>query len=239
MNNLYANDFTDTTKTYLEELDFDKYEPIPKEVEDDLIKKIRNNDTHARNQLIEAHLRLVVNIAKKYKGKGAEISDLIQEGNLGLFTAIDRFDETKNVRFCAYAVWWITKSIIDVLKNSKKLRDNEMKFSEIEIETDSTETENTIFSEKSDSPSNPMVIANEDENKQYYQEAVISLLSVLDERSKYIIEHYYGLNDKDYLSINDISKELNITTERVRQLKAKAMMALRSYALIENVSLGC
>lgn len=213
-----ANDFTDSAKAYLSELTDKKYNPIPKEIEDDLIKKMQNGDKRAYQQLIEAHLRLVINIAKGYKGRGVNMPELISEGNMGLITALDRFDPTKGVRLCAYSTWWITKFIIESINNN------------------SINTEISIFDNNSEN-TNAFDIAQdtvEEIDKEYFQTAIEILVAELDERSKFIIEHYYGINAKKQLTTYEISKELNISMERVRQLRARILSDLRSQALSHN-----
>lgn len=91
--------------------DIQKYRMLEKEEEQDLVSKAQRGDEEAKNKLIESNLRLVVNIAKKYRNKGVSIVDLISEGNFGLIRAIDKFDVNKGFRFSTYAVWWIKQSI--------------------------------------------------------------------------------------------------------------------------------
>ncbi len=96
-------------KTYIKEID--KFKVLTKEEEDDLAKKMALGDTAARERLIASNLRFVVSIAKNYMNKGLPFLDLINEGNMGLILACDRFDYTKGYRFISYAVWWIRQYI--------------------------------------------------------------------------------------------------------------------------------
>lgn len=215
-----ANDFTDTTKAYITELANSKYEPIPLEIENDLFKKIKEGNKRAHRQLIEAHLRLVINIAKSYRGKGVPMAELISEGNMGLITAIERFDENKNVRLCAYAPFWINKYILELMGG--QINKQETNFTEITHENGK--------------PIDVPQQESETKNEQYIQKAVDTLLSELDDRGRLIIEHYYGLNDKKQLTTFEIAKKLSLSTERVRQLRAKILSNLRSQALVHNIS---
>ncbi len=99
----------DSVKIYLKEIG--KYELLKAEEEPILAAKILEGDEEAKQRLINANLRLVVNIAKHYVGRGMQFLDLIQEGNLGLMKAVDKFDYTKGFKFSTYATWWIRQAI--------------------------------------------------------------------------------------------------------------------------------
>ncbi len=99
----------DPVRMYLKEIG--KIPLLSNERELELAKKIADGDERAKNELVEANLRLVVNIAKRYVGKGMFFLDLIQEGNLGLIKAVDKFDYTKGYKFSTYATWWIRQAI--------------------------------------------------------------------------------------------------------------------------------
>lgn len=99
----------DSVKMYLKEIG--KFNLLKPEEEPILAKKILEGDVEAKNKLINANLRLVVNIAKHYVGRGMLFLDLIQEGNLGLMKAVDKFDYTKGYKFSTYATWWIRQAI--------------------------------------------------------------------------------------------------------------------------------
>ena len=99
----------DSVKMYLKEIG--KYDLLKPEEEPILAKKILEGDEEAKERLINCNLRLVVNIAKHYVGRGMQFLDLIQEGNLGLMKAVDKFDYTKGYKFSTYATWWIRQAI--------------------------------------------------------------------------------------------------------------------------------
>ncbi|MHC4085014.1 MAG: sigma-70 family RNA polymerase sigma factor, partial [Planctomycetota bacterium] len=102
--------FDATIKDYLKEIDAAKL--LTQEQEHELGKLIvEENDPWARDKLVRSNLRLVVNIAKKYGGRGMSLGDLIEEGNLGLLRAVDYFDPDRGTRFSTYAAWWIKQSI--------------------------------------------------------------------------------------------------------------------------------
>ena len=99
----------DPVKVYLREIG--RVPLLSSEEEIELAVKIANGDENAKQRLTEANLRLVVSIAKKYVGRGMYFLDLIQEGNVGLIKAVDKFDHTKGFKFSTYATWWIRQAI--------------------------------------------------------------------------------------------------------------------------------
>ena len=115
-NNEYFSD--DITAAYLKEIG--KYPLLSKEEEAELSKKIKEGDEEARKKFTEGNLRLVVSVARKFNGRGLDFLDLIQEGNLGLITAVDRFDYTMGYKFSTYATWWIRQSISRALADKSR-----------------------------------------------------------------------------------------------------------------------
>ncbi len=106
---------------YLKEIN--KIPMISHEEELELADKAQHGDTAAKNKLVNANLRFVVNVAKKYQNHGLDLSDLISEGNIGLLTAVDKFDASKGYHFISYAVWWIRQSILKaVCEKSRAIR---------------------------------------------------------------------------------------------------------------------
>lgn len=107
--------------TYFKELD--KFQPLERENEREVIFKALSGDRKAYNQIINCNLKFVVSIAKAYQGQGILLEDLISEGNLGLIKALERFDLKRNVKFISYAVWWIRQSILNAIhENAKSIR---------------------------------------------------------------------------------------------------------------------
>jgi RNA polymerase primary sigma factor len=104
---------------YLHEIS--KVEPLQPDEEVELAIKIRNGDCKALERLTKANLRFVVSVAKKYQGQGISLSDLINEGNVGLVKAAQRYDETKGFKFISYAVWWIRQSILQAIAEQSRL----------------------------------------------------------------------------------------------------------------------
>ena len=109
----------DPVRMYLKEIG--QYPLLTLEEEQALAKKMSEGDENAKQKMTEANLRLVVSIAKRYVGRGLQFLDLIQEGNLGLMKAVDKFDYTKGYKFSTYATWWIRQSITRAIADQAKL----------------------------------------------------------------------------------------------------------------------
>ncbi len=101
--------------------DISKYPLISREDEADLARRIRTGDSEALDKLVRSNLRFVVSVAKKYQNQGVSLSDLINEGNLGLIRAGHKFDETKGIKFISYAVWWIRQAILQALAEQSRI----------------------------------------------------------------------------------------------------------------------
>jgi RNA polymerase primary sigma factor len=204
-----------------------------------------------KKELIEGNLRFVISVCKQYQNQGLDLPDLIAEGNYGLLKAIDKFDWSKNLRFISYGVWWIKQAIIESLNdNARTIRlpvnivqeyqkikkflnecDNTTpaKLTNLPhtIHLDSTLNEdgdtllNIIKNENADNPEDAF------NTKQILREKLLNILSLLDNREKIIIEDYFGLNGS-VRTLEDIGGEFNLTKERVRQIKEKALKKLRN-----------
>jgi len=110
----------DTVLTmYLREIN--KIPLLTREEENELALKAKNGDPVAKNKIVNANLRFVITVAKKYQNHGLDLTDLISEGNLGLLTAIEKFDTTKGYHFISYAVWWIRQSILKAICEKSRM----------------------------------------------------------------------------------------------------------------------
>src|ERR1700742_3815891 len=114
-----TNRDSQAVEKYLQEIS--KISMITPEEETTLAQKIHMNDQRALEKLVKANLRFVVSVAKQYQHQGLSLSDLINEGNLGLIKAAQRFDETRGFKFISYAVWWIRQSILQALAEQSRI----------------------------------------------------------------------------------------------------------------------
>lgn len=229
--NQYANDFTETVRVYYDDLK--KYKPLTKAKERRLLKKCKKGNLKAKNEILEANLRFVFDIAKHYTGRGVPISELISDGNIGLLRAIEKFDESKDVKFISYAVWWIRQAMLESIK-----RRNAINFVEIEPNTDNDSSmDKKLIEDDEDDVSFNNDFSNENDEKSIevsdnQRNIITSLIGTLSDRERDIVENYYGINDKKELTLTDIGKKYNLSSERVRQIKLNAIRKLRSKILL-------
>lgn len=229
--NQYANDFTETVRVYYDDLK--KYKPLTKAKERRLLKKCKKGNLKAKNEILEANLRFVFDIAKHYTGRGVPISELISDGNMGLLRAIEKFDESKDVKFISYAVWWIRQAMLESIKKR-----NSISFVEIEPNTDNDASmDKKLIEDDEDDVSFNNDFSNENDEKsrevtENQRNIITSLIGTLSDRERDIVENYYGINDKKELTLTDIGKKYNLSSERVRQIKLNAIRKLRSKILL-------
>lgn len=219
-------DYNNEIKLYFKEID--KFKPLSKKDEKKIGIRIKKGDSTARNELVSSNLKFVVNVAKAYKGYGVPFTDLISEGNLGLIRAAEKYDYKKDVKFISYSVWWIRQAIQEYLKKNKLIDD-------IETSNDEHDYENcTVDEEGNEVINNVQYLCDEynPELEESRRKIIVQLFSCLSERERVIMSNYYGLNDTDVLTLEEIGKKYNLTKERVRQIKEKALRKIRSNVLL-------
>lgn len=229
----YTNDFDLNAGCYLKEIGINT--PLSREEEGYLSKEwLTKKNINARNKLVEANLKFVANIARNYKGLGLSYSDLIQEGNAGLFKAVDKFDPDKGYKFISYAVNWIKQSILEALNKKNSLKSAELP----------NETCDDVIDDKKDLTINDISLddvyldLSDDERRREKDICDVAkfLLTGLTSREKYIVCQYNGINEKKPKTLEEIGNNLGITKERVRQINEKAMKKLRAYALNNSIT---
>jgi RNA polymerase primary sigma factor len=238
-----------------------------------LAKKIRQGDNEALQQLTMANLRFVVSVAKQYQNQGIALSDLINEGNLGLITAAERYDETKGFKFISYAVWWIRQSILQALaENSRLVRlplnkvslknkiakgynvleqryEREPTVNEIAdyLEVNQTDVENILITSQRHHSIDAPIMENDDAtlvdiminetatiadrlltHNESLTKDLISMLGILSDRQRDIIKMYFGIGFDEAHSLEDIAESFDLSRERVRQIKDKAIEKIKS-----------
>lgn len=190
--------------------------------EKDLAIKIQNGDQEALNKLVHHNLRFVVSIAKLYRDRGVPFSDLISEGNLGLIQAANKFDPEKNVKFITYAVWWIKHAIREYIEENKKT-------------CDSVEPEDYIINDNMDINYRYDTVNEDFEteiNNIQSRKGVIELLTkCLHDRDIKVLTLFFGLNDGKEMTLEEVGKTMNLTNERVRQIKDNAISKLKCNVL--------
>lgn len=197
-----------------------------------LAHRARQGDAEARERLIQTHLILVVNIARRYLRPEVEFLDLIQEGNIGLIKAIDMFDPTQGNQISTLAFYWINKHIQrflnhepeDTLSLDMEITDSK----EYLLLSDTIEDKDTIFGEQCLKDIDA-VMEHEEMQRQMRE-----MLSRLPEREQEVLRLLYGLDDYPELSRKEVAKVIGVSAEQVSRIKIKALQTLhnmlRTYA---------
>ena len=242
------------------------------EEEIDLGRRVRAGDKKARDKLIEKNLRLVVSVAKKYRGMGLPFGDLIQEGNIGLMKAADKYDPERGWRFATYATWWIRQAIQRAVANKgrtirvpvhmgEKMRKMARVYNELsaELSRDPTDEEvaerigwdvdrvkdvksaipdatslNRPLSSEEDSSELGDFIEDERESgvasevvRELETRRLMESVERLPERQRRVLVRRYGLDGEEPVTLADLSEELSVSRERIRQLQREAEGILR------------
>jgi RNA polymerase primary sigma factor len=257
-----------------------RFKRITPEEEVILARRIHRGDRKALETLINANLRFVISVAKQYQNQGFPLPDLINEGNLGLVKAAERFDETKGFKFISYAVWWIRQAILQALSEQARIVRYPLNklgsfnqiirvFTQMEQEYQREPMSDEIGDALRILPSavdealnssgyhiSPDASVKDDENHDYnlydtllpndwphpdslmlknsLKEDIDRTFEFLDHREAEILRYYYGLNGYHSHSLLEIGCKLQLTRERVRQIKERALKKLQ-YAKRRNL----
>ena len=237
---------------YLQEIGREVLVTVEEEVE--LAQAIKKGDQAALDKLTRANLRFVVSVAKQYQNQGLSLPDLINEGNLGLIKAAQKFDETRGFKFISYAVWWIRQSILQALaeqsrivrlplnqvgslnKISKALskfeQENERRPSpeelvdllDISVDAPFVEGEDNSLLDVLTNEDSPL--ADSSLNQESLSKEVERALSQLHERERDILKMFFGIGCQE-MTLEEIGAKFDLTRERVRQIKEKAIRRLK------------
>ena len=253
---------------YLQEIG--KEDLITVEEEGELAQRIRKGDQEALEKLTKANLRFVVSVAKQYQNQGLSLPDLINEGNLGLIKAAEKFDETRGFKFISYAVWWIRQSILQALAEQSRivrlplnqvgsLNKINKAFARFEQEHERVPSPEELANELelprekvtdtlrvagrhisvdapfADGEDNSLldVLVNPDSpnaDRGLINESLATevdrALETLTERERDIIRYFFGIGCSE-MTLEEIGEKFDLTRERVRQIKEKAIRRLR------------
>jgi RNA polymerase primary sigma factor len=264
-----TNRETASLDKYLQEIG--KVDLITADEEVELAQKIKAGDQAALEKLTKANLRFVVSVAKQYQNQGLTLPDLINEGNLGLIKAAQRFDETRGFKFISYAVWWIRQSILQALAEQSRIvrlplnkigsinkinkmyalleQSNERPPTAEEIAKELDMTVNDVRESMKNSgrhlSMDAPLVEGEDSNlydvlrsgespnpdRNLIQESLRTeierSLETLTPREADVVRLYFGLGDQHPMTLEEIGETFDLTRERVRQIKEKAIRRLK------------
>lgn len=268
INKQITNRESASLEKYLQEIGHEELLSPEEEVE--LAQRIHKGDRDALERLTKANLRFVVSVAKQYQNQGLSLADLINEGNVGLIKAAEKFDETRGFKFISYAVWWIRQSILQAIAEQSRLvklplnqvnsvnkinkmlskfeQENERRPSIDEIAENIDLDEEKIaeaIRNASRHVSMDAPFSNGDENSlldvmpnadapqadnlvemESLRDEIAAALKTLNERERKVLEAFYGIGQPE-MTLDEIGRSLELTRERVRQIRQKAIRQLR------------
>lgn len=253
---------------YLQEIGHEELLSVEEEVE--LAQKIKKGDRRALERLTRANLRFVVSVAKQYQNQGLSLPDLINEGNVGLIKAAEKFDETRGFKFISYAVWWIRQSILQAIAEQSRIvrlplnqvgsvnkinrelnkfeQEHERRPSVNEIadriDLPEEKVEEAMKANNrhvsmdapfADGEDNSLLDVLADNNMPMADKALVQeslrkeidrAIDLLNDREQKVVRAFFGIGSPE-MTLEEIGDKYNLTRERVRQIKEKAIRRLR------------
>ena len=207
---------------------------LAKEEELTLARQARAGDEDTRRRLVEKNLRLVVSVAKRYRGMGLPFEELIQEGNIGLMTAVERFDPEMGDRFSTYATWWVRQAIGRAIADKGRVVRLPVHAGEKARKT--ARVRNALSAQLGREPTYEEVTSElrefvEDEGasempdgviRQMENARLIEAIEGITDRERHVLVRRYGLDGRESATLAELGEELGTTRERVRQLQRNA-----------------
>lgn len=196
-----------------------------------LARRIHDGDQEALEELVSRNLRFVVSVARRYRGRGLSLSDLVNEGNMGMIRAARRFDGERGVRFVTYAAWWIRQSILEALSRqsgaARAPRPSETALRPgARLSLDADEPGGGSLAERTPDPGAEAPDAPV--HRRALERAVARSLASLPEREAEVLRLRFGLGGSEPRTLGEIAERLSVSRTRVRQLRDQALRRLRS-----------
>lgn len=268
ISNSFTNRESASLDKYLQEIGHEELLSVDEEVE--LAQKIKKGDRQALERLTRANLRFVVSVAKQYQNQGLSLPDLINEGNVGLIKAAEKFDETRGFKFISYAVWWIRQSILQAIAEQSRIvrlplnqvgsvnkinrelnkfeQEHERRPSvdeiadridlpeeKIEEAMKANNRHVSMDAPFADGEDNSLLDVLADNNMPMADKALVQeslrkeidrAIDLLNDREQKVVRAFFGIGSPE-MTLEEIGDKYNLTRERVRQIKEKAIRRLR------------